>query len=293
MRLGISSWTYPWSVGVPGYPAPKSPLTPHGLLAKTRAFGLHVLQIADNLALDKLSGYELEGLRRESSELKITLEAGTRGVEPERLRHYLEIAQAIGGRLVRTLTCSAESRPDIDQVMRWIGEVLADYEIAGVVIAVENNESHTVREYSRLVQEFASPSLGICLDTANSYGGEESTDQVLAELAPHAVCLHYKDFAISRLDHRMGFRVEGQPAGEGRVNAANVLDAVRRYGRGANVIVELWPPFTGTIEGSIVQETEWAERSVVFLKGMLNSATPRPEYDDSRSKPATAHTKST
>lgn len=283
MRLGISSWTYPWSVGVRGYPAPESPLTAHGLLDKTRAFGLHVLQIADNLVLDKLSSYELEALRRESRAHEITLEAGTRGVEPERLRRYLDIAQAIGGRLVRTLTRSAESRPDMDQVIRWIGEVLPEYEVAGVVIAVENNESHTVREYSQLVQEFASPSLGICLDTANSYGREESTDQVLAELAPYAVCLHYKDFAISRLDHRMGFQVEGRPAGEGRVNAANVLKAVRRYGRGANVIAELWPPFAGTIERSILQETEWAERSVVFLKGMLNSATSTPEYHDSQS----------
>jgi sugar phosphate isomerase/epimerase len=248
-------------------------LTPRGLLEKARAFGLDVLQIADNLPLDKLSGPELETLRCDSGELGITLEAGTRGVEPERLLRYLEIARVIGARLVRTLTRSADSRPDLDQVMRWIGHVLAAYEAAGVVIAVENNESHTAREYSRLVREFSSRSLGICLDTANSYGGEESTDEVLAELAPHAVCLHYKDFAISRLNHRMGFLVEGRAAGEGRVNAAHVLEVVSRCGCGANVIVELWPPFTGTIGGSIAQETVWAGRSVSFLKRMLNSFT--------------------
>jgi sugar phosphate isomerase/epimerase len=153
--------------------------------------------------------------------------------------------------------------------MRWVTQVLADYEAARVVIAIENNESHTVHEYSRLVREFSSRSLGICLDTANSYGGEESQDQVLAELAQHAVCLHYKDFVISRLDHRMGFLIEGRPAGEGRVHAAQVLETVARKGRNANVIVELWPPFTGTIEGSVAQETEWAERSVTFLKCAL------------------------
>jgi len=279
VRLGISSWTYPWSIGVPGYPAPDSPLTPRGLLEKTRAFGLEVLQIADNLALDRLSGSELETLRCDSSGLGITLEAGTRGVEPERLLRYLEIAPAIGSRLVRTLTRSAESCPDLEQVMRWIGQVLAKYEAAGVVIAVENNESHTAYEYSRLVREFSSRSLGICLDTANSYGGEERTEEVLAELAPHAVCLHYKDFAISRLGHRMGFLIEGRAAGEGRVNAAHVLEVVSRQGRGANVIVELWPPFTGTIGGSIVQEAVWAERSVSFLKRMLAAITSFPEVN--------------
>jgi 3-oxoisoapionate decarboxylase len=279
VRLGISSWTYPWSVGVSGYPPPDTPLTPTGLMERTRAFGLEVLQIADNLGLDKLSRSALKTLAAHARELGITLEAGTRGVEPERLRRYLEIAQTVGAHLVRTLTRSADSSPSLEQAIRWIGQVLAEYEAAGVVIAVENNESHTAREYSRLIREFSSPSLGVCLDTANSYGGEESTDQVVAELAPHAVCVHYKDFAISRLDHRMGFLVEGRPAGEGRVNATQVLEAVSRSGRGANIIVELWPPFAGTIGGSIAQETVWAERSVSFLKHRLDTIAAFPEVN--------------
>jgi sugar phosphate isomerase/epimerase len=231
------------------------------------------------LTLDKLSRSELKTLGANSRELGITLEAGTRGVEPERLRRYLEIAQTIDAHLVRTLTRSADSCPNLEQVIRWIGQVLAEYEAAGVVIAVENNESHTAREYSRLIREFSSRSVGICLDTANSYGAEERAHEVLAELAPHAVCLHYKDFAISRLDHRMGFLVEGRPAGEGRVNAAQVREAVSRSGRGANIIVELWPPFTGTIGGSIAQETAWAERSIAFLKHRLHTIAAYPEVN--------------
>ena len=62
MRLGISSWTYAWSVGVAGFPAPSAPLDAFGLLAKARELGVGVLQIADNLPLERLSTNELGAL---------------------------------------------------------------------------------------------------------------------------------------------------------------------------------------------------------------------------------------
>ena len=89
MRLGISSWTYPWSIGVPGYPQPAQPLTPLGLLERTRQFGLDVLQIADNCPLEELTGAGLDTLAGQALKWGITLEAGTRGVEPDRLLRYL------------------------------------------------------------------------------------------------------------------------------------------------------------------------------------------------------------
>ena len=55
MRLGISSFTYVWSVGVPGFFAPSQPLAPGGLLEKAVQLGVRVVQIADNLPLDRLT----------------------------------------------------------------------------------------------------------------------------------------------------------------------------------------------------------------------------------------------
>jgi hypothetical protein len=49
MHLGLSSYTFVWSVGVPGYPQPPAPLTAEGLLRKAAEFGVTVVQIADNL----------------------------------------------------------------------------------------------------------------------------------------------------------------------------------------------------------------------------------------------------
>ena len=50
MRLGISSFTYGWSVGVPGS-VPARPMTWEDLLLKAVAFDIDVLQIGDNLPL--------------------------------------------------------------------------------------------------------------------------------------------------------------------------------------------------------------------------------------------------
>ena len=269
MRLGLSSWTYPWSIGVGNYPLPERPMRWMDLLETTHRLGVDLLQIADNLPLDKLAGPELETLRRESAKLGVTLESGTRGVEPDWLLRYLDISCAAGAKLLRTLTNTAMSKPNIHQVAAWLEKVLPRFEQAGVVIALENNEAHLAVEYARLVEELSSQSLGICLDTANALGTPETTRVVVETLAPHAVCLHYKEFGIARLDHRMGFLVAGRPPGQGFVDASWVVEVVARRGRNANVILEQWPPYTGDIASTVQMEQDWARAGVGFLRGVL------------------------
>ena len=53
-RLGISSYTFAWAIGVPGHPTP-SPLSAFDLLERAAEYGVGVLQIADNLPLDRMS----------------------------------------------------------------------------------------------------------------------------------------------------------------------------------------------------------------------------------------------
>src|SRR5262245_50481616 len=102
MRLGIASWTVPWAIGMPGYPSPP-PLTPAGLLDKAKALDVEILQIADNMPLDLMPAEDLNALREGAISRGITLEAGTRGVEPEHLLRYLDICRRIGARILRTL----------------------------------------------------------------------------------------------------------------------------------------------------------------------------------------------
>ena len=58
MRLGVGSYTFVWAVGVPGFEQPQQPLTAAKLLELAAELGIGVVQIADNLPLDRLSGAE-------------------------------------------------------------------------------------------------------------------------------------------------------------------------------------------------------------------------------------------
>jgi sugar phosphate isomerase/epimerase len=266
MTLGIASWTVPWAIGMPGYPAPPSALTPTGLLDKALSLGVGIVQVADNMPLDRLAEEELENLKEAAQARGIALEAGTRGIEPAHLQRYLDISQRIGARKLRTLSHTATAKPTIRQAAEWIGAVLPEFEKAGVAIALENNEAHSVKEYAWLIREFRSPALGICMDTANSLGRPETLAQVVSELAEHAIVVHIKDYDIHRIDTRMGFRVVGAPAGEGKVDFDLVFSALKRHGSSPSIILEHWPPFVDTIEQTIALEEEWVRRSMAFLR---------------------------
>ena len=143
-----------------------------------------------------------------------------------------------------------------------------------VILALENNEAFSAEEFAGLIQQLASPRVGICLDTANSLGRPETLATVVEHLAEHTVMLHAKDYDIRRIDTRMGFSVVGRAAGEGRVDFDWVLAELRKRERtGISVIVEHWPPFVGTIQETIRIEEEWLAQSVQFLRSKLSGAT--------------------
>jgi sugar phosphate isomerase/epimerase len=273
MKLGIASWSVPWSIGVQGYPRPERPLDSMGLLEKAVEANVSVIQIADNLPLHNLQDAELDQLREAACAQALTLEAGTRGVDPEHLARYVEIANRIGARVLRTVVSGSLCSPqEMAAVEGSIRRVLPALERQGVTLAFENNEAFSATEFAGLIDRIASPNVGICLDTANSLGRPETLRTVVETLAEHAVVLHAKDYDIRRIDTRMGFSVAGKAVGEGRVDFEWVLAELQRRGRtGISVIVEHWPPFAGTIEETIRQEEEWLARSVQFLRAKVSA----------------------
>jgi sugar phosphate isomerase/epimerase len=266
MRAGIGSWSFPWATGVPGYPSPAHPLRPLGLLELARELQAGVIQIADNLPLDGFGEDELTRLRHTAEEWDIEVEVGTRGVTPGHLLRYLRIARCLGARILRTLTHTADSRPDLVQVEAWIREVLPQFEDAGVSLALENYERHSCAGLARLVESLGSPHAGICLDTVNSLGALETPREAVALLGPHTINLHVKDFEIRRVDTMMGYLVTGCAAGEGRLDIPWLVGEIRQHGRDPNLILELWPPYAGSVEQTVAMEREWVARSVLFLK---------------------------
>lgn len=268
MHLGISSYTYTWAIGVPGYP-PEHPMDAVGLLHRAVQRGVGLVQFADNLPLDALSQGELDCLQGIASELGVSIEVGTRGVAPDHLRVYLALAERFGSTIVRVVVDTADHHPPEAEIVASLRAVMPKYEQAGVCLAIENHDRFKARALTRLLQEIGSPSVGICLDTVNSFGALEGPEAVLAELGPWAVNLHIKDFRIARPDHKMGFLVEGRPAGQGRLDVPWLLATLRSWGRDPNAILELWTPQQRDLAATIAMEDEWAAASVEYLREVV------------------------
>ncbi|MFW6138358.1 MAG: sugar phosphate isomerase/epimerase family protein [Spirochaetota bacterium] len=265
MEIGVSNYTWTWAVGIEGC-IPKNPLNSLGLLEKAKEHQVQVLQIADKPCLHSMNNAELDRIASKAREYGIKLEVGTRGIEPSRLNRYLNIAQRVGAKIVRTITHTLDT-----DAVSWLKEVLPDYSKAGVSIALENHDEHKTTELVRFLDKIASPYLGVCLDTVNSFAALEPPENVVKNLSPYTINVHIKDFDIVRVGHQLGFSIEGRPAGEGRLNVPWLIDYIEKKNRGRdpNGILELWTPFTGTLEKTIARENEWAIRSLRYLRGLI------------------------
>ncbi|WP_102348846.1 sugar phosphate isomerase/epimerase family protein [Bacillus sp. Marseille-P3661] len=266
MKLGLSSYTYTWGVEVPGFPVPEGRLSAHDLLKKTKGQKLEVLQIADNLPLHLMTGEELENFKQSADALGIELEVGTRGIEVEQLLRYLEIAQVLGSKFVRTIIHTSKGTPELTEAIELIQQVIPSYEKAGIALAIENHDRHTVDELIDLLEAVDSPYIGICLDTVNSFGALEAPEFVVKKLAPYTINLHFKDFKVDRVQSQMGFSIVGCPAGEGQLDIDMVMNELSKYGKNPNVILELWTPYEESVSKTIEKENEWANKSIAYLK---------------------------
>jgi sugar phosphate isomerase/epimerase len=264
MKLGIGSYAYAWSIGVPGYAAPREPLTAVGLVRRAEEMGVQVVQIADNLPLDALSEGEFDALIREAQRLKVQLEVGTRGLQSANLEQYLGIAQRCGSPILRMVVDTRGHHPAPEEVIAVLRPWMATFEAVGVTLAIENHDRFKVRTLVDIIQNLESEYVGICLDTVNSFGALEDPVRVIETLGPYVVNLHVKDFRVRRADHNMGFVVEGTPAGHGMLDVPELL---RQLGtRDFNAILELWPTPESDADTTAAKEAAWVQSSVKYLR---------------------------
>ena len=270
-QAGLSSWAFPWALGVGGYPPPALPLTPADLVDKASDLGAQVLQIADNMPLSRLTHRELDALGQRARDKGITLEGGTRGLNPENLLNYLELALRLNMHLIRTLPHDGEDRPDFKEAEGRLAAVLPLYEKAGVVLALENHDFYPAAWIGDLVECFKGSVLGVCLDPVNNLGQGESEQEVLCRLAPLTVNFHCKDYTIRRKPSTLGFDIEGVPLGQGMLD----LDRAQRLlPEGLSWIIELWTPWQGNSASTLSLESRWAGESVKTLLKHASLSTP-------------------
>ncbi len=270
MRLGISSFAYGWAVGIPGYPPPR-PLSAVDLVERAAALGLDLVQFGDNLPLHALPEQELDALEARARELGVDVEVGMRGTNRDLLLAYLALARRFRSPLLRVMAGAPGHDPTADEVVRAMRAVLPEFERAGVCLALENFETFRAAELADIVGGIGGEAVGVCLDTVNSAGALEGPEVVVGALAPLTLNLHVKDYVIRRPDHRLGFVVEGRPAGQGQLDIPWLLDAVRDNGHDPSVILEQWTPPGRTLADTIAVEERWAAESVRYMRALLPS----------------------
>jgi len=263
MKLGISTYTYTWSVGVPGS-EPKEPWDEIKLVHTAAELGVDCLQIADNLPLHELDQKRLVSLKILAGELGITLEVGARGMSPEQLDRYIRIAALLDSTILRFVIDGPGFTPGIEEVVRIIKGVVPKLEQKGIRLAIENHDRLKAREFLRIVKEAGSPDVGICLDPVNSVGAGEGIETITSILAPNTFNLHIKEFLVLRHTHMMGFTIEGRPAGQGQLPLGWILDQLGPQCESA--ILESWTPPESGIEATMAKEQAWALESIQYLK---------------------------
>lgn len=270
MKLGIGSYAFAWSIGsVTGLP-PANPMDYHKFLQYSAGLGVHLVQIADNLPLHALPAAEQDALKQEADALGLAVEVGTRGIKSELLETYLSIAKRFGSPILRTVIDSPDHKPDVAEIVAILRNMCSAFESANIILALENHDRFQTQVFIDILEQVNSSHVGICLDTVNSFGALEGPAVVVAALGPWVANLHVKEFIIRRIEHTMGFAIEGAPTGQGRLDLPWLLDSLKRLtNRDFNAILEQWPPPESDIEATVRKEQDWAAQSIKYLRTLI------------------------
>jgi sugar phosphate isomerase/epimerase len=277
MKLGVNTYTYMWSIGFqgpnPAYPdkaaRPAVPLSALGLLEKAHELGVSLVQTGPNQPLDRLPEPELERVIQAAREWGISFEVGTRGLDEEHVARQVALAKRLGATLIRTLPeIGGKYVRDARELPPVLRRSLPLLERENVRLAVETGRLPAA-EFKAAHDEVNSPLVGAVLDTVNSLAVPEGWKYVAEIMAPHTLCLHYKDFVIKRAWHMMGFICEGAPAGQGQVDAAWLFNTLTASPYDFNVLVEVWTPELPNLEDTIRLEQQWAAAGVAYLRGLI------------------------
>jgi 3-oxoisoapionate decarboxylase len=265
MRLGISSYTCTWAIGVPGHEPPHR-MTVVELLAEAVRLGVRVVQICDNSPVAELSELELARCESFAQTHGLHIQLGTRGADPANLRRYLNMSRRFGSGFLRVVLNEKDGRFEGEALRQQLAEVLPEFQRAGVKLAIENYDWASLPELVRLIKELGEETSGICLDTVNSFGAPSGLEGVVGLLAPYTLNLHLKDFTVERVTSMMGFRIEGCAVGQGGLNVPWLLDHLAAHHRDVDAIIELWTPEGESLTATIQRERAWAEESVRYLR---------------------------
>lgn len=266
MEIGISSHAYHWGIGYGGS-VPRNPITPFDLLEKVVDLDVRVLQLCENICLQRYNTKLLRELRRRAEKKHVTLEIGVQEVDFSVLKKFLMIATVSGSRLLRVVLNTPTKHPTLNESVAIVNKLLPILKAENITLAVENHFHLSSEEIVKLVRAINSPLVGICLDTANSTGLLEEPLDTVRSLAPYAVSVHLKDYKI--VQSLVGYRITGTPLGKGFLDIKSAISLLRQSIYDPNIILELWMEKSQNEEETLRIEETWVRESVKYIKKLL------------------------
>ena len=262
MRIGLGSYALRWAIGTTSW-QPAVPVDPPALIDVAATLGAEVLQICDNVPLDSCTERALAALARRAGALRLALQLGVRCSALADLRRSLAIAERIEARLLRVVLDAGGRTPAAETVPALLRAFLPDLRAAGITLAIENHFALSPAALAQIVEAIDDPQVGVCLDPLNAIARLTGVAETVRTLAPYAVAVHAKDAVTRRLG--TGFAIVGCPLGEGMVDVAALLDAVRAAGRSPDLLVESWMDRLEDEAATLAQERAWAKQGIAVL----------------------------
>jgi sugar phosphate isomerase/epimerase len=124
------------------------------------------------------------------------LEWGAQPARLDELRAWIEMASALGARIVRCVAAgpalrNASAQPRFVSTVRALRRAAAHARAHGVTLVLENHGDVAVRELCELLD--AVPGLGVCLDTANALRVGDDPVALARRVAGRVAMVHLKD----------------------------------------------------------------------------------------------------
>ncbi|WP_193105460.1 sugar phosphate isomerase/epimerase [Brachybacterium sp. FME24] len=282
MKIGIGTYALFWEF----QNTHRDPLSIPGMIDRAARLGCDVFQICDDPRIEAEDPAGLRALRERAEILGIELELGTRTIGREHLARYVDIAEALGARTLRSMIQAPEIAGGAATAADELRATLPRLEASGIALALETYEQVPTATLLAVIEQVDSPLVGICLDPANCVSALEHPKQVVESCAAHTVNLHVKDFAFARQEGWVGFTYSGAPLGDGLLDLDHELSAVysgaaplsgkrsartddgpaHAARRSPSAIVEHWLPWQGDLETTLATEREWTDRTLAALR---------------------------
>ncbi|APW63806.1 sugar phosphate isomerase/epimerase family protein [Paludisphaera borealis] len=165
-----------------------------------------------------------------------------RRVRIDHTRRALELCAELGAPHITTEPggpiAPGQTRQEALDLFVEVLKPLAEHaEKVGVLLLIEPEPDLLLErtdQYVELADRVNSPALGLNFDVGHAYCMSEDLPKAIAALAPYTRHYHLEDIAATRVHHHL-------PPGDGAIDFAEVIAAIRKTGYDGWLTVELYP----------------------------------------------------